>query len=332
MTVIGIDPASESFTVSQYPTPATAAATTYEHSADGIAEFLSDCPDDALVAVENTGVYSEALCYALHRAGRELVLLDPHAIQRAFPGTAKTDALDSRKIAEYAARFRDRLSLWQPHEAIVEQVRVLLQTREQLVGQKTAASNARRTLSRKVVQTPAANAALEAVVEHVARQIEALEAELRRLIGEHPTLAHTVSLLLGIPGVGLLLSAQILVLTSGFTEVPRYRSLAQRLGIAPNDRQSGTSVRRSAQSRGYGPPTARKLLHLAARSVGTHHAQHRRYFVEKVTAGKPKRLVLNNLANRLLRVICAVLRDGQPYRPDHLSLSPVLLTGHRQSG
>lgn len=333
MTIYGIDPAADSFTVGTYP-PDRVRSTqtaTFENSPEGVAAFAETLTEDDLVAVENTGVYSETLCYTLHRVGLRLVLLDPHAVQRAFPATPKTDEADSRKIAEYAARFGDRLALWQPHEAVVEQVQVLLSTREQLVRQKTATLNMRRTLGRKVVQTEAANAALDAVAAHLKAQIAALEEELRRLIGAHPRLAEGVSLLVGVPGVGLLLGAQMLVLTEGFREVPCYRPLAQRLGIAPNAHQSGKSVRHRSRSRGYGPPVVRKLLHLAARSVRTHNARERRYFEAKVAAGKPKALVLNNLANRLLRVMCAVLRDGQPYQPGHVSLSPVLLTSHRQS-
>jgi transposase len=329
MHILGIDPAADAFVVSSYPAAAT---TAFDNTAEGIAAFLAELPDDALVAVENTGVYSEALCYALHEAGVALALLDPHALHRAFPGTAKTDALDSRKAAEYAARFHDRLPRWQPHAAVVEQVRVLLSTRERLVEQKTAMMNARQALRRKVVQTPAANAALDATVAHLKGQVAALEEELRRLIGAHPTLAQGVTLLLGVPGVGLLLSAHLLVLTGGFTEVPRYRALAQRLGVAPNAHESGRSVRRPSRSRGYGPPAARKLLHLAARSVRTHEGGYRRYFEGKVGAGKAKAVVLNAIANRLLRVMCAVLREGQPYQRGHVSLSPVLLTSHRQSG
>ncbi|CAN5569945.1 hypothetical protein BH23BAC4_BH23BAC4_14770 [soil metagenome] len=118
-------------------------------------------------------------------------------------------------------------------------------------------ANTLQTLRRKVVQTPGANEAIDTVAEQLRMQIRALEAELRRLIGQHPSMSSVVSLLLGVPGVGHLLSAQLLVLTSGFTEIPSYRKLAQRLGVAPNPHQSGTSVYRPARSRGYGPPEAR---------------------------------------------------------------------------
>jgi len=332
MLIYGIDPSAETFTVGTFPDAGSQPAN-YDNTPEGVAMFIETLTDeDALVAVENTGVYSEVLCYTLHEAGISVVLLDPHAVHRTFSGTPKTDVLDSLKIAEYARRFLDRLAYWNPHEAVVEQVRVLLSTREQLVRQRTATVNARQTLRRKVIQTSAANEALEAVADQLKAQVKTLEEEVRRLIGEHPTMAQGVTLLMGIPGVGLLLGAQMLVLTAGFREPPQYRKLAQRLGIAPNAHQSGTSVRRRARSRGYGPPVVRKLLHLAARSVRTHNAHYRDYFEAKVAIGKPKSLVLNNIANRLLRIMCAVLRDGQSYQPHHISIQPLLLTSHRQSG
>ena len=100
------------------------------------------------------------------------------------------------------------------------------------------------------------------------------------------------------------------------------KAVAAYLGISPFQHTSGTSVKRRPTSRHFGPATARKLLHLAARSRRTHHPDSRRYFERKVAAGKPTAVVLNNLANRLVRVICAVLRSRQPYLPDYLSTSP----------
>jgi transposase len=331
MALFGIDPADETFTVAVYPAHGSDAVC-FDNTPDGITAFRETLPEDALVAVENTGVYSEQLCYQLYEAGIRLVLLDPGAVHRAFPRGAKTDPLDAARIAEYAHRYADRLTPWEPHEEVVEQIRVLLATREQFVKQRTAALNAHKSLKHKVVQTPSANVALDSVAAFLKEQQLILEAEIARLIRSHPTLARCVSLLITIPGVKLLLSAQILVLTNGFRDVPAYRTFAQRIGIAPNDFSSGTSVRRRSKSRGYGPPAARKLLHLAGRSVRQHNDASRAYFERKKRAGKKPALVINNLANKVLRVICAVLRTGQPYRPDHVSISPILLTSHRQSG
>lgn len=331
---LGIDPAAESFSAALYlgPQQCRAAPQPFANSLAGIEALEHWLQGQAvaaaalLICVENTGVYSEALCHLLHARGYRLALLDPRKIWKAFSdGRPKSDLLDSQKIAEYGSRYADQLSLWQPVEIVVEQVGVLLSTREQLVQQKTATQNARSTLARKVIQTPVANEALEATLRHLKAQIKALEEELKRLIRSDPKLLQGVTLLLSAPGVGWLLSAHLLVLTRGFTEVPRYRSLAQYVGIAPNEHTSGTSVYRRPRSRGFGHATLRKLLHLAARSLRTHDRQACSYFLRKTAEGKPKMLVLNNLANKLLKRLCAMLRDESAYIPRYRGLDPRLL-------
>jgi transposase len=328
---VGIDPAADSFTATLLHAPGRfrTAPAPFENTEEGISaleRWLSDAgiqPEQIHFCVENTGVYSETLCYQLHEKGFTLSLLDPRTVWKAFgDGQPKNDPLDSQRIAEFGFRYTDKLRIWQPQEVIVEQVRVILSTREQLVQQKTATKNARSTLSRKMIQTPAANRALEATLANLEAQVHQLEEELKRLIRSHPTILHGVSLLMSAPGVSWLLGAHFTVLTRGFTEIPTYRTLAQYLGISPNEHTSGTSVRRKDRSRRYGPATTRKLLHLAARSLRTHDASARRYFLEKTAVGKPKQLVLNNIANKLLKQLCAIMKSGTPYIREHRSMNP----------
>lgn len=328
---VGIDPAAESFTASYLVKPGISrtAPKPFNNAEEGIAGLeawlRSEDIDLSQVhfCIENTGVYSELIAYQLHRQKYALSLLDPRTIWKAFgDGLPKNDPLDSRRVAEYGFRYADKLRLWEPQEVIVEQISVILSTREQLVHQKTAASNSRSTLARKAIQTPVANEALDATIAHLKAQIDALTDELKRLIRSQPTLMQGATILMSAPGVSWLLSGHLIVITRGFTDIPSYRALAQYLGIAPNEHSSGTSVRKRDQSRGYGPPAIRKLLHLAARSRGTHHPRHARYYQEKVAAGKPKRLVLNNIANKLLKQLCAMLRSGTRYNPEHRSINP----------
>jgi transposase len=332
---IGIDVASESFVASilRSPDDIETAGAPFVNTDSGFHALESWLTSkevaraDAHLFIENTGVYSEALCYQLHARGYRLSLVDPHALSKAFPkGGPKNDSVDSRRVAEYGFRFRDKLPLWEPRAEIVEQIAVVLTTREQLVEQRTALKNSRTTLARKRVQTPAANRALEGSVSSLTKQIQALEKELKRLIRSHPTILHGVTLLMSAPGVQWLLASHFAVLTRGFTHLPRAGSLAQHLGISPNDHTSGTSIRKRSCSRGYGPSIPRKLLHLAARSLRTHDAEYRRYYEDKLAAGKEKALVINNIANKHLRRLCAILKHQKPYNRNHRSVDPRLLT------
>ena len=331
MSHVGIDAAAESFVASIYhgPVRCITAPHPFANTEQGITQFGQWLAEQGAFAansqiyLENTGVYTELLCYQLHQRGFSLSLLHPKSLAKAFGGEGpKTDAIDSRKIAEYGARYSDKLRHWEPQEEIVEQIRVILSTREQLVQQKTATQNTRSALARKVVQTPPANRALEATLESLQAQIQELEKELRDLIRSHPSLMQGVALLMSAPGVGWLLSAHFLVMTRGFTEVPNSRRMAQYLGISPNAHSSGTSIQRRPRTRRYGPPMVRKLLHLAARSLRTHEERSRHYFNRKTQEGKPKPLVLNNIANKLVKQLCAMLRDGTPYQKGHKGLDP----------
>ena len=69
----------------------------------------------------------------------------------------------------------------------------------------------------------------------------------------------------------------------------------------------------------------RRLLYLASMSVRTHQPDFRRYFERKVAQGKPRKLVLNNIANKLLKIMCAVLRNQTPYIPNYRSVNPIVL-------
>lgn len=327
---IGIDPAAETFAAGDYT---KGKSRTFDNSTEGIKAFLGWLAaqghevDTTLICLENTGVYSERLCYELQESPWKMALVEPFKVWKAFgESRPKTDPLDSLKIAEYGARYWDQLTIWQPNPVIVEQVKVLLSTREQLVEQKTALKNTRRALARKVIETPAATSLLEESIVHLKAQIKRIEAEIRRLIEQHPSSAQMLSIIISAPGVGLLMGAHLFVLSQGYRAVPSYRKLANYLGIAPHAFTSGTSVHRAARTRGYGPAIVRKLLHLAARSVCAHKAKYKQYYERKQAQGKSKKLVLNNVSNKLLRLLCSMMANGRPYIEDYQSVNPRLLS------
>lgn len=125
-------------------------------------------PDCSVICLETCGVYQEAFCYDFVRRGYQLAAESPLKVKRAFPpASAKTDALDAKHIAQYAFRFYDQLSFWQPDDAVLEEVRSLLATGEQLVGQKTQHQNALSTLGRKVIKPRLAEKTHREMIVHV---------------------------------------------------------------------------------------------------------------------------------------------------------------------
>jgi len=330
---IGVDIASATFTatVLSSPTQVVVLGEELPNTPDGFAGFVTDLqarqisPDNCIVVMEATGVYGERLCYFLHSKGYAVAVEPPREVKKAFHSKRKNDAVDSQQIAEYGYRFFDTLRFWGPKADVLQQIAALLTSREQFTKQLTADKNALRALKRKAVQTPLANRLFEKNIRRLHKDIQAIDQAIEELIRQDPTLRKNAGLVNSVPGVGLLLTANLMVITSGFNNHLKPRSLAAYLGICPYEHESGSSVHTKPRSDRYGNGKARKLLHLAARSTATHKHNFRAYYLRKLAEGKPKRVALNNIANRLLRIICAVLRDGAPYCETHRSVHPALV-------
>jgi transposase len=204
-------------------------------------------------------------------------------------------------------------------------ITALLPTIPKFVQQRTANINSLNTLKRKVVQTPLANQYYESNIQRLSKQIKAIEKEIQKLIDKDQHFKNTITLLKSIPGVSILLAANLLVVTNGFSNYLNYKQLAAYIGICPYEHRSGSSVYRKPRSTRYGPARLRKLLCLAARSVKTHKMPFQLYYLQKSTQGKNANLILNNISNKLLKIICAVIRNQIPYHENYQSVNPALL-------
>ena len=330
---VGIDISNDDFVASIFTEPKAPIQTLTEipNELSGFEKFESWLVNNqvqtsnCVICLEATGVYGEALCYWLTAKGYQIAVEPPLKVKRAFSDKGhKNDKVDSKRISEYAFRYFDELKFWRPKANIIEQIKVLLMTREQLVGQRTALSNTLKALRKKVVQTPLANDIYQKNIERFSTQIKKIEKELIKLIDKHPDLKNTVKFLDSIPGVGLLLAANFLVATNGFKNdmAFQYRKASAYIGICPYEHTSGTSVYKRPRIPKYGPARLRKLLHLAARSVVTHNEQFSLYYNYKLAQGKARMLILNNVSNKLLKIMCAVTRTQKPFVDNHVSVHP----------
>jgi len=327
---VGVDIASASFMacVGTAPWSLTVKPVKFDNHEDGVASFLNWLKNNSLIAektvvcMEATGVYGEGLAYFLFASGYTVAVEPPLNIQRKFPANAsKTDELDCQYIAEYACRYVDKLAFWKPRADLLEKVKVLLTTRQHFSVQLTGHKNALIAVNRKKVTSELAQQVHQAMIQQINQHIKAIDQEIRRLIDDEPTFKQTFLLLMSVPGIGLQLAAHLLI---HMQETLDPKVLAAFIGICPIKHESGTSVYSAPTSRHYGPPVMRKLLYLGACSVRTHKKQFQQYFFRKVAEGKHKKVVLNNIENKILKIACAVVRSQKPYIPNYVSVNPLV--------
>lgn len=334
MYYVGVDIAAADFTASIYQPPKQPIQTQegFANTFDGYITFISWLesrklnPSSCIICMEATGVYGEGIAHFLVTQGFTVSVEPPLKVKRAFdPVGHKTDAVDSRQIAEYAYRFRDELTIWHPKEEIVEKIRQLLAARELFTKQRVAIQNAMGAYAKHVVQVSLIQEAQGQVVRELKKHITEIDKELALLIRNHPTISHMINQLKGLPGFGLLLSSTLLVLTGAFHDITTYRTLAAFLGICPYQHQSGTSVYKRPRIRHFGPSYARKLLTLAARSLVAHNAVFKQYYFRRLAEGKVRKLVLNTIANKLIKIACAVIKNNTRYVSTYRSVNPACL-------
>lgn len=301
---------------------------TFEQTPAGWEDFLmflkaSLADREAVVKIimENTGVYSERISYFLFERGWDLYVEPPHKIHQAFYEEDKTDPVDSRQIAEYGIRFSDQLHSWQPSNQIVEQLHILLTTREHLSRIKAACKTTLKSLKKKHRTYEEIQHIYEKLAADIQTQIDNVTNDMQSIVKTNPELQRTVDDILTLKNVGIILTMYLLVCTEGFQHV-NYPSLAKYIGISPLQYQSGTSVKKKTRSRGAGPSQLRKNLYLAALRMRRLDPTFKKYFDRKVAEGKERRLVINNIENKLLRLICGIIKSGKPYIENYRSVKP----------
>lgn len=331
---IGIDIASETLAVSIYRSPDQQVLTkdAIANNEQGFEMLLAWFKEQritcsgSVICMEATGVYGEAVTHYIAAHGFRVAIEPPLKVKRAFDQDGhKTDPVDSRQIAEYAYRFFDELRFWRPPTEVTGQIKQLLSARELLTKQSVATQNALTAYRRHVVQDQLILNMYRKNAASLKEQIAAIDEHVEKLIKANPSLHELSLILISLCGVGTLLAAYLIVTTNSFESITDFKAMAAFLGICPYQHKSGKSVYRNAHSRHFGPGYIRKLLHLAARSVATHNPEFRKYYWRKIEEGKSKKVALNNIANKLLKISFAMVRDHKPFIKGHRSVSPLVL-------
>jgi transposase len=288
---------------------------------------------------EATEVVMEA-CGSAHHWGRLLsrlghqVRLIPAQYVRPFVKRSKNDRADAAAINDAASR-PDMPTV--PVKSADQQASsMILKHRELLIGQRTAAINALRGHAAEfgiiaargtaqigaLLQTLADDEAVPAVAramfvqmgEHIAaldQRIEALEQDLLALHKADPT----SQLLAAVPGIG-----PITAITLSLSVEPAHfasgRHFAAWLGLTPKQHSTGGKPRLGKISKA-GNERLRTLLVVGAMAVVRHAKPGRKgssAWLLALLGRKPRKLAAVALANKMARIVWAMMARSEAYR------------------
>ncbi len=271
---------------------------------------------------ENTGGYSKALCNHLYGRGYDMWLENALSIKRSSAlQRSKSDKADSGIIAEYAMRNYDQMRLYKPLNKNLERLRELFLFRHSLVKQK--ASIAVREGEKKLTQEKSDVSRFMAqcsrhLITELNKKIAECDMRIEKIISEDEDLRRNFEIITSVPGVGAQNAVCLMVYTDNFYRFDyNSRKIACYYGVAPFGRQSGTSVNTPPHVSPFANKLIKALLTQAALASINSCPQMAIYYHRLVETGKKKPVALNNVKNKLLHIITAMVRKGEKYNPDH---------------
>ena len=261
-----------------------------------------------LAVVEPTGGYERAVIEALRTAGVPCALVNARQIRefaRASGRLAKTDRIDARLLADYAARMTPAPR--PPKSKTRERLCALVRRRRQMVEMRKAELTRRQ-------QTREADLAqdIQRAIAFLSAEIRSLESRIAQIIAADPELAQSAGLLQSMPGIGPIAAASLLAELPELGQLSR-RKIAALLGLAPFNRDSG---RHRGQRKTWGGRTElRQTLYMGIIAAIRRDNPTARAYRALREKGKPHKLALIATLRRCIVQLNAMLRDKTPYQP-----------------
>jgi len=279
-----------------------------------------------LICAEYTGVYSIPLIKSAAKHDLLLWLENPLQVKRSLGITrGKSDPIDARRLAEYATRFRDKAQF---HAKILLEMlplREMINFRESLVKARKSLANHPAELKAMAPEVAALlKSAKEKALATIDEQIAELTARIQAFIAANHEWARNSSLIQSVPGIGPITAATFILLTWNFTRLCDPKKLASFSCMAPFSYHSGTSLSSKPGVSKMGEKRLKSLLQLSVFNAIKSDHQLNLYYERKVAEGKAKLLVANNIKNKLISRVLAVVKRQEPYTISKAPLTSII--------
>lgn len=325
MQIYGIDLASEKFDVSFIGEDGKPRHIVVRNTVSQIEKFLDRLPGDARIVAEHTGVYGDRLLKLATLHGVAVSYVSGYAIRHSMGLVrGKSDPIDAARIREYGERNADRLPDTEPPSDSLYALRELYATRRMLVQQRKQLQTVLKSDTHRVVSCRKAQEVKNDMVSYLSARIEEIEMEMRDIIERDQELSLTSAIVQSVPGIGPVTAMELIIKTGNFRRVPTAKKCATLAGISPWPNATGKTDR-GAHVSYMGDKELKSLLFLCARSSAGCLEKMRVYRMKKEqTEHKHYFLVMNNIANRLLKIIYALVKKREFYNPDFVPRDPRL--------
>lgn len=268
-----------------------------------------------LICMEHTGIYAQPLWHYLSERSIKYCVVPGAVINNGLGiKRGKTDKIDAGVIACFARRYADQLKPFQLPTAVILRLKMLFAYRDRLVKAKVIigvpAKEAKEFASKESKEMRADSSSLVQVLQARIAKVEKL---MMKTINSDQQATECYKLITSVPGVGLVTGVYLLVITGCFTLITNSRKLANFCGVAPHPHESGKTVKEKKRVSHVADKRLKTLLSNGTGSLLQHNDIIKAYYARMLAKGKNENLVKNNIKNKTLHTVCAVVRRGTPY-------------------
>lgn len=277
---------------------------------------LTDGSNKVLFIMEHTGIYSRLLWFFLQDQDCYLWIESGYVINRTS-GIKKTknDKVDSFCIAEYALNRRYKVNLTPQYDENLTLLHDLLTNRSRIKDQLKAIETPLKEMGKH--GNSKSNDILQVInisaITGLKATLEEIEKAIDKLIKENESWVENIKLASSVKGMGKLIICWMMVYTRNFSEDITSRKFAALAGIAPFEHTSGSSINKGPHNSHFSHKFLKGLLHLSVMSAIQHNPNIKNYYKRKKEEGKKGFVAMNNVKNKLVQIVFAVIRSKKEY-------------------
>lgn len=315
-TYVGIDVSKDDFIVAYRIDGQAVETKTYENNKKGIKYFLKTIGKDCWCIMEATGIYHLSLALAISKNEIDVSVVNPLQIKR-FSQTklsrTKTDKADAILIAEFGYRMKPKLYT-APEEFVMElkQLRSLVRM---LKRNNRALLNQMHVLKRRGDTCKMALKICKSTIKFNNNQIKKLEDEMEKIVKIH--CKDIYNQLCSIPSISKITATEFIIVSNAFKNFDNAKEFACFIGISPCINESGSSIRGYRGISRIGDAHTRSTLYMCAMMAKVCNKACKETFDRLVGRGKPKKLALIAVMNKLIKQAFAIVKSENMYCENH---------------
>ena len=303
---VGIDVAKDKLDVALLPSDERWSVGNNEAEILALVERLKQL-NPSLIVLEATGGLETLVAASLGTAKLPVAVVNPRQARdfaKAMGKLAKTDAIDAGVLALFAERIRPEPRLLKDHD--LQELTDSLTRRNQLVVMLTAEKN-RLSSAPKTIRKD-----IQEHIDWLEKRIKESNGTLEKLIKKSPLWCEKYALLQSVPGVGPVLSVNLL---SGLPELGSLnrKQIATLVGVAPLNCDSGKS--RGRRIIWGGRASIRSALYMGTLAAVRFNPVIEVFYQRLIAAGKKPKVAITACMRKLLTILNAMIKNSTPWNP-----------------